>query len=72
MKLLRQAAERLMDIGGSSAFATSNPMQRAWRDIALGSRHAFVHSSQSLELYGRHLSGEPLQSVLFRGVVGQD
>jgi alkylation response protein AidB-like acyl-CoA dehydrogenase len=72
MRMIRQAAERLMDIGGASAFATSNPLQRAWRDIALGSRHAFVNTSQSLELYGRHLAGEPLQSRLFRSVVGRD
>jgi len=71
MRMLRQAAERLMDIGGASAFATANPLQRAWRDIAIGSRHAFVNSSQSFELYGRHLAGEPLQSRLFRGVAGQ-
>jgi alkylation response protein AidB-like acyl-CoA dehydrogenase len=71
MRMVRQAAERLMDIGGASAFASSNPLQRAWRDIALASRHAFVNTSQSLELYGRHLAGEPLQSMLFRGVVGE-
>jgi len=34
--------------------------------------HAFVNRSQSLQLYGRHLAGEPLQSRLFRIVVGQD
>jgi alkylation response protein AidB-like acyl-CoA dehydrogenase len=72
VRMIRQAAERLMDIGGASAFAMSNPLQRAWRDIALGSRHAFVNTSQSLELYGRHLAGERLQSRLFRAVVGQD
>jgi len=70
MKMIRQAAERLMDIGGASAFATSNPLQRAWRDIALGTRHAFVNTSQSLELYGRQLAGEPLQSKLFRSLSG--
>ena len=72
MRMIRRAAERLMDIGGASAFATSSPLQRAWRDIALASRHAFVNTSQSLELYGRHLAGEPLQSRLFRAVVGHD
>ncbi len=72
MRMIRRAGERLMDIGGASAFATSSPLQRAWRDIAMGSRHAFVNSSQSLELYGRHLAGEPLQSMLYRSVVGQD
>jgi alkylation response protein AidB-like acyl-CoA dehydrogenase len=72
MRMIRQAADRLMDVGGASAFTLSNPLQRAWRDIALGSRHAFVNTGQSLELYGRHLAGERLQSGLFRSVVGQD
>ena len=72
MKMLRQSAERLMDIGGASAFTMANPLQRAWRDIALGSRHAFVNTSQSLELYGRDLTGERLQSGLFRGLARQD
>jgi len=71
MMMLRRASERLMDIGGASAFATSSALQRAWRDIALGSRHAFVNSSQSLELHGRQLTGEPLQSVLFRSVASR-
>jgi alkylation response protein AidB-like acyl-CoA dehydrogenase len=72
MGMIRQAADRLMDVGGASAFTLSNPLQRAWRDIALGSRHAFVNTGQSLELYGRHLAGERLQSGFFRSVVGQD
>ena len=66
MSLIRRASERLMDIGGASAFAQSNPLQRAWRDIALGSRHAFLNSSQSLEMYGRSLAGQPLQNAVYR------
>ncbi len=66
MSLLRRAAERLMDIGGASAFAQSNAMQRAWRDIALGSRHAFLNSLQSSEMYGRSLAGLPLQNAVYR------
>jgi alkylation response protein AidB-like acyl-CoA dehydrogenase len=66
MSLVRRASERLMDIGGASAFAQTNPLQRAWRDIALGSRHAFLNSSQSLEMYGRSLAGEPLQNAVYR------
>ncbi len=68
MTLVRRAADRLMDIGGASAFAQSNPLQRAWRDIALGSRHAFLNSAQSLEMYGRSLAGEPLQNAVYRMV----
>jgi hypothetical protein len=37
----------------------------------LVSRHAFVNSSQSLELFRRHLAGERLQRA-FRTVAGQD
>ena len=66
MNLLRRAAERLMDIGGASAFAQSNALQRAWRDIALGSRHAFLNSLQSAEMYGRSLAGLPLQNAVYR------
>ncbi len=66
MSLVRHASERLMDIGGASVFTQSNPLQRAWRDIALGSRHAFLNSSQSLEMYGRSLAGQPLQNAVYR------
>ena len=66
MGLVRRAAERLMDIGGASAFAQSNALQRAWRDIALGSRHAFLNSLQSAEMYGRSLAGLPLQNAVYR------
>jgi len=61
-----------MDVGGASAFAMSSPLQRVWRDIALASRHAFVNTSQSLELYGGTLPASRSQSRLFRAVVGQD
>jgi len=66
MSLIRRAAERLMDIGGASAFADSNALQRAWRDIALGSRHAFLNSLQSSEMYGRSLAGVPVQNAVYR------
>lgn len=66
MQLVRRAGERLMDIGGASAFTTSNPLQRAWRDIAIGSRHAALNTLQSFELLGRHLAGVPLHNPAFR------
>lgn len=68
MQLLRRAAERLMDIGGASAFTTRSPLQRAWRDIAIGSRHAALNSMMSLEMYGRKLAGQPLHNAAFRAV----
>ena len=66
MKLLRNAAERLMDIGGSSGFASASQLQRAWRDIAVGSRHGFLNTLQSCELYGRSLAGEALHNAAYR------
>ena len=66
MQLLRRAAGRLMDLGGASAFTTDHPLQRAWRDIAIGSRHAALNSLQSMEMYGRKLAGQPLQNPAFR------
>lgn len=57
MGLLRRAGERLMDIAGPGGFATSNPLQRFWRDLSMGSRHTALNTRLSLELYGRALCG---------------
>ena len=66
VQLLRRAADRLLDINGASAFAVANPVQRAWRDVAIASRHTFVNSLQAFELYGRSLAGARLQMTLHR------
>ncbi|MPS67289.1 MAG: hypothetical protein E2586_02165 [Novosphingobium sp.] len=57
MELLRGAGERLMDVAGPGAFALSNPLQRFWRDLNVGTRHNALNSHLSLELYGRALTG---------------
>jgi alkylation response protein AidB-like acyl-CoA dehydrogenase len=59
MQLVRGATMTLMDIAGPSGFATSNPMQRLWRDVGVGSRHNALNSRLSLDLYGRALLGHP-------------
>jgi alkylation response protein AidB-like acyl-CoA dehydrogenase len=59
MALLRRAGERLMDVAGPSGFATSNSLQRFWRDLSFGSRHNAMNSRLSLELYGRAILGQP-------------
>ena len=64
-KLMRSAADRLMDIAGSSAFATANPLQRFWRDVNVGTRHAFINAHASLELYGRVTAGKPSNNIQF-------
>lgn len=57
MRLLREAAEILLDIAGPGAFALTNGIQRYWRDLSIGSRHNALNSGLSLELLGRALTG---------------
>ena len=56
-KLLRDASETLMTIGGASGFAADSILQRHWRDIAMASRHAVVNSNAAVEFYGRARAG---------------
>lgn len=62
----RRALDDLLDLHGSSAFFTSNPLQRYWRDFAIGSRHVSLTSYLAAEDYGRVLSevGEPVSGIL--------
>ena len=53
----RQAVELLLDLHGSSGFATSNPLQRMWRDLAVGTRHGALNSYMAAETYARSLVG---------------
>ena len=46
-----------MNIAGASAFANDNALQRLWRDLNVGSRHAFLNTRPSMELLGRALTG---------------
>lgn len=57
IRLLHDAIERLMDLGGSSGFATTAAAQRYWRDFATGSRHVLFNSQISYEQAGRHTLG---------------
>ncbi|BBZ05473.1 acyl-CoA dehydrogenase [Mycolicibacterium chitae] len=57
IRLLHDAIELLMDLGGSSGFSTTAPAQRYWRDFATGSRHVIFNSQISYEQAGRHLLG---------------
>jgi alkylation response protein AidB-like acyl-CoA dehydrogenase len=50
---VRSAMDMLLNIGSSSSFAESNPLQRYWRDINVGSRHAFLNSAPVYEAYSR-------------------
>ena len=54
-QLLTAAAEKLMFIGGASAFALGNPLQRQWRDLNIAARHGISVPSLGFELAGRAL-----------------
>jgi alkylation response protein AidB-like acyl-CoA dehydrogenase len=41
-KLLRDASDTLMSIGGANAFAEKSPLQRRWRDANIATCHALL------------------------------
>ena len=53
----RKAVDLLLNVHGAGSFAEANPLQRVWRDLETGSRHAVVNPEIGLELYGRALLG---------------
>jgi alkylation response protein AidB-like acyl-CoA dehydrogenase len=56
-KLVREAVDSLMSIGGGSAFAEAGSIQRMWRDISVATRHGMLSAGPNLEMYGRALLG---------------
>lgn len=48
----RSAVDKLLDLHGTSGFKTANPLQRYWRDIAVGSRHPHLSAYLTLERLG--------------------
>jgi len=56
-KLVREAVDSLMSVGGCSAFAEATSLQRMWRDISIASRHGMLSAGPNLEMYGRALLG---------------
>lgn len=55
--LLRQGVDTLLNVAGAGSFASANVLQRHWRDLNVGSRHAFLATNVALETYGRALFG---------------
>ena len=60
-----QAVDLLMTAHGSSAFAEVNPLQRIWRDAAVGSRHAIFNTRITQELHGKALLDQNPSAVSF-------
>jgi 3-hydroxy-9,10-secoandrosta-1,3,5(10)-triene-9,17-dione monooxygenase len=56
-RLVREAIDALVSVGGASAFAEANPIQRMWRDANVAARHAMLATGPNLEIYGRALLG---------------
>lgn len=52
----RTAVERMLDLHGPSGFSTANPLQRFWRDVAVGSRHPHLNPYLAAERYGSALA----------------
>lgn len=53
----RQAMSKLLDLGGTSGFSSSSPLQRYWRDLETGSHHIHFNRLVSWEDYSRSLLG---------------
>jgi alkylation response protein AidB-like acyl-CoA dehydrogenase len=51
----RSAMDKLLDLHGAGGFKTANPLQRYWRDIAVGSRHPQLNPYLALERLGEAL-----------------
>ncbi|GAB7047671.1 acyl-CoA dehydrogenase family protein [Catenuloplanes indicus] len=51
----RAAVELLLDLHGASGFGTANPLQRFWRDVAVGSRHSHLNPYLAVENLGKAL-----------------
>ncbi|MEJ7935967.1 hypothetical protein WG907_17170 [Sphingobium sp. AN558] len=56
MRLLREAADTLLNVAGPNAFALTSDIQSYWRDLSIGSRHNALNSGLSTELLGRALT----------------
>ncbi|MFD4640194.1 acyl-CoA dehydrogenase family protein [Lentzea sp. NPDC058436] len=53
----RAAVDLMLDLHGASGFDVSNPLQRFWRDVAVGSRHPHLNPYLAVENLGTALAG---------------
>lgn len=54
----RAAVDRMLDLHGAGGFATSNPLQRYWRDVAVASRHPHFTAYLAYENLGTALTDD--------------
>ncbi|RFA08543.1 hypothetical protein B7R54_04360 [Subtercola boreus] len=62
----REAAELLLNVSGAGGFASSNPIQRQWRDLEVAGRHGATNYDIGREIYSKALLGldEQVTSLL--------
>ena len=65
IRSVTRAIDILLSAHGASAFADSNPLQRLWRDSAVGARHAWAVPAVAVESYGKALLGREEQITAF-------
>jgi alkylation response protein AidB-like acyl-CoA dehydrogenase len=53
----QEAMRLLLNVQGASSFASSNPMQRLWRDFEVASRHGLLNAELIEDVYGKALLG---------------
>lgn len=58
-----EAIDMLASAHGTSTFSQTNPLERLWRNIGVGSRHAGLSVRVGDELLGRDLLGIETQSI---------
>lgn len=46
----------MLDLHGASGFATTNVLQRFWRDVSVGSRHPHLNPYLAIEALGSALT----------------
>jgi alkylation response protein AidB-like acyl-CoA dehydrogenase len=57
LQSVTKAIDMLLFAHGAGAFADVSPLQRIWRDSAIGARHAVTSPAVSYEVYGKALLG---------------
>jgi alkylation response protein AidB-like acyl-CoA dehydrogenase len=59
----REAVDEIVTVYGSSAFDESSPLQRLWRDVHVGSRHAGFGMGIPEQVYGSALVGHDPRTI---------
>jgi alkylation response protein AidB-like acyl-CoA dehydrogenase len=57
LESITKAIDILLYAHGAGSFAEANPLQRIWRDSAVGARHAVTLPAVAYEVYGKALLG---------------